>query len=86
MHWNFANRRVEYKESVDLLDQPSHLKIGLCWYQKYHGSLWTYDLTNHIMMDLGIINYNNYNNFCSRKYLYELHPMDEKMFNYLYQW
>ena len=30
----FANRWVEYKESVDLLDRPSHMEIGLCWYQK----------------------------------------------------
>lgn len=43
---------VECREPLDLLDQPSHIKIGLCWYQKNHGLLWTYDLTNHIMIDL----------------------------------
>ena len=47
-----ANMWVEYREPVDLLDQPSHMEIGLCWYQKNHGSPWTYDLTDHIIVGL----------------------------------
>ena len=48
----FANEWVEYREPTNLLDRPSHMEIGLYWYQNDHESLWTYDLTNHIMVDL----------------------------------
>ena len=34
MRRKIANRWVEYREPVDLFDQPSHMEIGLCWYQK----------------------------------------------------
>ena len=47
-----VDRWVEYREPVALLDQPSHMEIGLCWYQKDHGSLWTRDLIYHVMIDL----------------------------------
>jgi hypothetical protein len=47
----FANRWVGYSEPIDL-DRPSHMEIGLCWYQEDHETPWTYDLTNHTMIDL----------------------------------
>ena len=31
------------------------MEIGLCWYLKDHGSLWTYDLTEHTVVDLETI-------------------------------
>ena len=55
MRRKIANKWVKYREPIDLLDRPSHMEIGLCWYQNDHGSLWTYDLTNHIMVDLETI-------------------------------
>ena len=75
MRRKFANRWVEYREPVDLLDRPSHMEIGSCWYQKDHGSLWTYDLIDHIMVDLETIT------TLATITLYELPLMDEKMFN-----
>ena len=34
MRKKIANKWVEYRELVDLLDRPSQMEIGLCWYQK----------------------------------------------------
>ena len=34
MHRENANSPgVEYREALGLWDQPSHMEIGLCWYQ-----------------------------------------------------
>ena len=57
------------------------MKIGLYWYKKDHASLWTYDLTNHMMVDLEIIIKLFLVTFVEEKNLYELHPMDEKVLN-----
>ena len=81
MRRNIANRWVEYTEPNDLLDQPSHMQIGLCWYQKDHESLWTYDLTDHIMVDLETIIALATITFIVESNLYEVHPMDAKVFN-----
>ena len=81
MHRKFANRWVEYWDQVDLLDQPSHLEIELCWYQKDHESLWTYDLSNHIMVDLEIIIALAMVTFVVEKNVYELHSTNEEVFN-----
>lgn len=81
MHRKIANKWVEYRELIDLLERPSHMEIGLCWYQKDHGSLWTYDLTYHIMVDLEIIIALATITFVVGINLYELHPIDEKIFN-----
>ena len=34
MRRKFANRWVEYREPIDLLERASHMEFGLCWYQK----------------------------------------------------
>jgi hypothetical protein len=31
------------------------MKIGLCWHQKSSGSMWTYNFTGHIVVDLKIV-------------------------------
>lgn len=40
---------------MNLLAWSSHVEIGLCWYQKDQVSMWTYDITNHVMIDLDIV-------------------------------
>ena len=57
------------------------MEIGLCWYQKETNNEWTYDLTDHLMVDLEIIIA-----LASMTYIidldaYKLHPGDEKVFN-----
>ena len=52
------------------------MEIELCWYQKDHGSLWTYDLINHIMVDLETSIALATITFVVGKNLYELHPTD----------
>ena len=81
MRRKIANRWVECRELVNLFDQPSHMEIGLCWYQKDHKSLWTYDWTYHIMVDLETIIALATITFVVEKDLDDLNPMDEKMFN-----
>ena len=44
-------------------------------------SLWTYDLTNHIMVDLETIIALAIVTFVVEKNVYELHPMNEEVFN-----
>ena len=34
MRRKFGNRWVEYRDPIDLMDHPSNMEIGLCWYQK----------------------------------------------------
>jgi hypothetical protein len=34
MRRKFGNRWVEYRDPFDLMDRPSNVEIGLCWYQK----------------------------------------------------
>ena len=31
------------------------MEVGLCWYQNKNGSMWTYDLTYHMMLELETI-------------------------------
>ena len=57
------------------------MEIGLCWYQKDQGSLRTYDLTYHIIIDLETIIALATITFVVEKNLYELHPTDENVFN-----
>ena len=76
-----TNRWVEYREPIDLLNRSSHMEIGLYWYKKDHGSLWTYDVTDHIMVDLKTIIALTIVTFVLRKTLYELHPTDRNLFN-----
>ena len=34
MHSKFANHWMEYRDPFDLMDRPSNMEIGLCWYKK----------------------------------------------------
>jgi hypothetical protein len=77
-HW------VEYTDPIDLMDRPSNMEIGLCWYRKGTNNKWTYNDIDHLMRNLetmiaiasmtyiiGVIDWD----------AYELHPGDEKVFN-----
>ena len=55
MRCKIGNRWIEYRQPIDLLDRPSNMEIGLCWYQNKNGSMWTYDLTDHLMVELETI-------------------------------
>ena len=50
-----GNRWFECWQPIGLLDQPSNMEIGLCWYENKNGSMSTYDLTDHIMVELETI-------------------------------
>jgi hypothetical protein len=55
MHNFFGNRWVEYKDQIDLMDCLSNMKIGLCWYFFKNQHEWTYDLMDHLIVNLEII-------------------------------
>jgi hypothetical protein len=55
MRRKIINRWVEYKDPIDLLDRPNNVKVGLCWYQKSEGLKWSYDITDHIMVELDMV-------------------------------
>ena len=55
MRRKFGNHWMDYRDPIDLMDRSSNVKIGLCWYQKGANNKWTYDLTDHLMLDLEII-------------------------------
>ena len=55
MRRKIANRWVEYREPVDLLDQTISYGDWIVLVPKDHGSIWTYDLTYYIMIDLKFI-------------------------------
>ena len=44
MHRKLCNHWMEYRDPIDLMDCPSNMKIGLCWYHKRTNNKWTYDL------------------------------------------
>ena len=46
---------VGYRNPIDSMDYPSNMEIGLRWYQKGTNNKWTYNLTNHLMVDLETI-------------------------------
>jgi hypothetical protein len=56
------------------------MEIGLCWYQNGTNNKWTYNFTNHLVVDLEMIIA-----LASMTYIvdldYELHPGDDKVFN-----
>ena len=81
MRHKIGNRWIEYRQPIDLLDQPSNMEIGLCWYQNKNGSMWTYDLTDHLMVELETIIALATMTYIVETNLYELHPMDERVFN-----
>ena len=78
MHRKFGNCWVEYRDPIDLMDHPSNMRIGLCWYKKGTTNKWTYDLTNFLIINLETIT-----TLASMTYIvhfdaYELHLGDEK--------
>ena len=50
MRGRFGNYQVEYRNSIDLMDHPLNMDIGLCWYQKGQQQV-TDDLTTHLMIN-----------------------------------
>ena len=81
MRRKFGNRWVEYRDPIDLMDRPSNVEIGLCWYQKGANNKWTYDLIDHLMVDLETIIALATMTYIGESNVYELHPGDEKVFN-----
>ena len=75
------NRWIEYRQPIDLLDQPPNLKIGLYHYQIKNESMWTHDLTNCLMIKLETIIALTIVTYVVEANLHELHPMDERVFD-----
>ena len=57
------------------------MEIRLCRYQNKNGSMWTYDLTNHLMVKLETVIALAKIIYIIDSNLYESHPMDERVFN-----
>ena len=51
MRKQIDNCWVEYRDSIDLMDCPSDMEIGLCWYKNGTKNKWT----NHFLVDLETI-------------------------------
>ena len=71
-----GNHRVEYKDPIYLMDHPSNMQIGLCWYQKGQQQV---DLQSYRSFETMIA-------LASMTYIidfdaYKLHMGDEKVFN-----
>jgi hypothetical protein len=81
MRRKIINRWVEYRDPIDLLDRPNNVEVGLCWYQKSAGLKWSYDLTDHIMVELDTVIALANLTYDVETDTYELHPSDEKVFN-----
>ena len=81
MRRKFGNRWMKYRDPIDLMDCPSNVEIGLCWYQKRVNNEWTYDLTDHLMLDLETIIVLATMKYIGESNVYELHPGDEKVLN-----
>jgi len=63
------------------LDRPNNVEVGICWYQKFVGLKWSYDLTDHIMVELDTIIVLADLTYDAETDTYKLHPSDEKLFN-----
>ena len=82
MRRKIANKFVEYKRGIDLMDRLGDVQLQLGWYRKIKGSrLFAYDLTNMKMVDfesiIGLANL-TYNAKCDN---YMLDKSDCKVFN-----
>ena len=49
---NLGNSCVKYSNPIDLMDRQSNMEIDLCWYRQGTNNKWTYNLTNHLIVDL----------------------------------
>jgi hypothetical protein len=47
-----GNGLIEYRQPINVLDWPSNIETGLCWYQNNNEPMWTYDLTSYLMVGL----------------------------------
>ena len=81
MRRKIINRWVEYRNPVDLLDRPNNVEVGLYWYQKSAELKWSYDLTNHTMVELDTVIVLANLRYDAKANTYKLHPSDEKVFN-----
>jgi hypothetical protein len=63
------------------LDHPNNVEVGLCWYQKFAGLKWSYDLTDHIMVELDTVIALANLTYDAETDTYKLHPSDDKVFN-----
>ena len=72
-----GNRLIEYRQPIDLFDRPSKMEIRLYWYQNKNGSMWIYDLTDHLMVGLETVIAISTLTYVIETNLYELHPMNE---------
>jgi hypothetical protein len=63
------------------MDCPSNMEIGSCWYKKETDNKWTYNLTDHLMLDFETIIALASMIYITNSDAYELHPEDGKVFN-----
>ena len=70
-----------YRQPIDLLDRHSNMEIGLFWYQNKNGPKWVYDLRDHLIVELETIIALATMTYIVETNLYELHPMNERVFN-----
>ena len=64
------------RDPIDLMDHPSNMEIGLCWYKKETNNKWTYDLMDHLMVDLETIIASTFITCIVNLGAYELHLED----------
>lgn len=80
----YRNHWTEYRDAIDLMNHPSNMDIGLCWYLNGTKKKWTYNLADPLMIDLEtIISLASMTNIVNLD-AYELLPGVEKVFNNLF--
>ena len=72
---------MEYRDPIDLMVRPSNMESGLYWYQKRTNNKLTYNLTDHLMVDLETIIGLGVMTYFANLDAYELHPGNENFFN-----
>jgi hypothetical protein len=80
MRRKIGSRWIDYRQPIDLLDQPSNMEIRLYWYQNETRSMWTYDFMNHLMVELETIIALAIMISIMETNLHEWDPMDEWAF------
>ena len=63
------------------MNHPSNIEIGLWCYKKWTNNKWTYNLTDHLMLDLETMIAIAYMTYIIDLEFDELHLGDEKIFN-----
>ena len=66
---------------IDLMNHPSNMEIGLCWYLKGTKNMWTYNLVDPLMIDIETIFTLVFLTYNIDLDAYELHLGVEKIFN-----